>query len=294
MAARNGTRASRQTVGILGRLHRFAFLFLVMGGAALMVLGRTDNAIVERVSVVVVDVFAPMMDMLSRPAATVREGVETARELAYLRDENVRLARENQRLLGWQESARHLAAQNEVLQSLLAYSPPAEARFVTARVVGDSGGVFVRSAIVNAGASVGVAKGQAAITGAGLAGRVAQAGHRSARILLITDINSRVPVLVESSRERAILAGDNSRLPRLSFLPANASVHTGDRIVTSGHGGVFPPGLSVGRVVIDSSGTPRVEPFAQLDRLEFVRLVDFPRVEPIQTPRTARRAPTAP
>lgn len=294
MATRNGTRASRQAFGILGRLHRFAFLFLVMGATALMILSRTDNVIVDRVSVIVIDVFAPIMNILSRPAATVKEGVETARELVRLRQENIRLSRENERLLSWQESARQLAAQNEVLQSLLAYEPPPGARHVTARVVGDSGGVFVKSVLVNAGTSSGISKGQAAVTGSGLVGRVTQAGHRSARILLITDINSRVPVLIESSRERAILTGDNSRHPKLSFLPGNAAIHQGDRIVTSGHGGVFPPGLSVGRVAIDESGTFRVEPFAGLDQLEYVRLVDYPRVETLPGPGKTRRASTVP
>jgi len=119
------------------------------------------------------------------------------------------------------------------------------------------------------------------VSGAGLAGRVATVGYRSARILLITDINSRVPVLIESSRDRAILSGDNSGMPRLIFLPANASIKAGDRVVTSGHGGVFPPGLQVGQIVSSSDGVMRVKPNVSFDQLEFVRLIDFASVSPV-------------
>jgi rod shape-determining protein MreC len=139
--------------------------------------------------------------------------------------------------------------------------------------------VFVHSVLVNAGSQDGVARGQAVVTGVGLAGRIATAGTRSARALLITDLNSRIPVTVESSRERAILAGDNSPQPRLAFLPQNAAVAVGDRIVTSGHGGVFPPGVPVGIVSSIADGVVRVAPYVALDRLEHVRIVNYSGIE---------------
>ena len=225
-------------------LQRFAFLFLVLAAFGIMLLSKAETIVVEKVSTVVVDVFAPIMDVLSRPAAAVNDAVKTVRGLADLRDENIRLTRENERLLIWQEAARRLASQNQALQSLLDFKPGPRSQSIATRVIADSGGAFVRSVVVNAGDRDGVRKGQAAVSGAGLAGRVAAAGYRSARILLITDINSRVPVLIESSRDRAILSGDNSGMPRLIFLPANASIKAGDRVVTSGHGGVFPAGTS--------------------------------------------------
>ena len=134
--------------------------------------------------------------------------------------------------------------------------------------------------LINAGSRDGLGRGQAAMTGHGLAGRVTAVGLQSARILLITDINSRVPVIVQSSRDRAILAGDNSRLPRLAFLPSNASVNSGDIIVTSGHGGIFPAGLPVGRVSRSDDGVVRVNPFVRFEKLEFVRVIDYLSVPP--------------
>ena len=99
-----------------------------------------------------------------------------------------------------------------------------------------------------------MAPGQAVVTGEGLAGRIAEVGDNSARVLFVTDVNSRLPVLIERTRERAILAGDNSALLRLTLLQSVQGVQRGDRIVTSGHGGSFPVGIPVGEVVADRRG----------------------------------------
>jgi len=187
----------------------------------------------------------------------------------------VRLREENQHLLEWQSAARKLSAENQNLKSQLNFAPDAEPGFVTARVIADTGGAFVHSILVSAGARDGVAKGQAVVTGDGLVGRVHAVGTRSVRVLLVTDLNSRIPVIIEATRTRAILAGDNSERPRLIHLPPGATASIGDRVVTSGHGGAFPPGLPVGVVAQISDGNVLIKPYAQRDRLEFVRIVDY-------------------
>ena len=100
----------------------------------------------------------------------------------------------------------------------------------------------MESLILNAGAREGVRKGSPVVTGDGLVGRIAGVGYRSARVLLITDLNSRIPVLVEPTGMRAILAGDNSDRPRLIRLPPGATVSPGERVSTSGRAGAFPAG----------------------------------------------------
>ena len=280
MKSRSGSSILRFALPIKVLIQRFAFLFLILAAFGLMLLSKAETTAIEKVSNIVVDIFAPLMDGLSQPAAAISDVVYAVRQLANIHAENEKLRRENARLLAWQEASRRLMAQNQALMSLLDYKPDPRARYIAARVIGDSGGAFVRSMLINAGSRDGLAKGQAAMTGHGLVGRVTAVGLRSARILLITDINSRVPVLVQSSRDRAILAGDNGQVPRLAFLPSNASVNSGDIIVTSGHGGVFPAGLPVGRVSRSEDGTVRVNPFVQFEKLEFVRVIDYVSVPP--------------
>ena len=267
--------AHRIAAPIKNAVQRFAYLGLIVSAFAAMLLGKADTVLMERIRVHVTDAVAPIIDVLSRPAATVSDMVEQAAELTRLREENIRLRTERDRLINWQAAARRLEAENKTLRGLLAFEPGPEARFVTGRVIADTGGVFAHSLVVTVGSRDGIAKGQAAMTGDGLVGRIAEVGRRSSRILLITDLNSRIPVLNERTRVRAILAGDNSEQPRLIHLPPGETAIPGDRIVTSGHGGVFPPGLAVGIVSSVGDGGIAVRPFVKRNRIEYVRVVDF-------------------
>lgn len=254
---------------------RFAFLFLVAAAFALMLLGKADTVLVERARTMATDALAPVLEMLSRPVDTIGDIVEQAQELADLRADNAELRRENERLRNWQSVAQRLEVENTALREVTRLTAEPGMRFVTARVIGDPGGAFVRSVLVNAGARDGLGKGQAAITSDGLAGRVTEVGQRSARVLLLTDINSRVPVMVGTARDRAILAGDNTNQPKLLYVAPDVEIRPGDRVVTSGYGGVFPPGLLVGVVIQADAAAMRVQPYVDWAHMEYVRLVDY-------------------
>lgn len=254
---------------------RFTFVLLIAASLALMMLGRADSLVAERARTAVVDAVSPILDMLSRPVSGAVLVLENIHDLANLREENARLREDRARLLRWQQVARSLEAENRSLRGLLNVVPEPSSRFITARVIGDTGGPFVRTALVAAGRRDGVRKGQAAMTSEGLAGRVSEAGRRSARLLLLTDVNSRIPVVVERTRDRAVLAGDNTDLPHLLYLPPDAGAGPGDRVVTSGHGGLFPPGLPVGVVSAVTEDGTTVQPFVDWNEAEYVRLVDY-------------------
>jgi len=272
---------ARLTAPIKVLVQRFAFLLLVVSAFVLMLLGKGEALLVDRFRTGVLDFAAPVMEIVSQPAAAVANAIENVKDLIHLRSENARLKAENARLVAWQSTARRLQAENATLRGLMHVPVELPERFITARVIADSGGAFVRSVIVNAGRRQGVTKGQAVMTADGLVGRVFEAGFYSARVLLITDINSRLPVLLEATRARAILVGDNGEKPKLAFLAASAEVSVGDRIITSGQGGMFPAGLPIGVVAsVDGTGV-RVSPLVDFDRLEMVRIVDFESAVPL-------------
>ena len=255
--------------------HRFAFLGLVIAAFALMLIGKADVAMMERFRAQVTDSVAPILDMMSRPVATANEVIAKVRVLTEIRQKNESLRQDKERLLQWQMVARKLEAENKALRAQLNYVPGPQASYVSARVIADTGGAFAHSLLLNIGAQPGVSKGQAVVTGDGLVGRVTGVGDRSTRVLLITDLNSRIPVLIEATRTRGILAGNNTDRPRLIHLPPGATVSPGDRIVTSGHGGAFPVGLPVGLVDAINDGGISVQPFVPRDRLEYVRVLDY-------------------
>lgn len=265
----------RLSVPLKQALARLVLPLLVAASFGLMLLGKADALLAERLRVQVSDLLAPVYAVLAEPARTVRDIVEEAQELVNLRSENARLREENSRLRQWQDSAFRLENELAQLRAQLGFVPEARGTFRSARVVADAGGAYARAVLIATGPQTPVAKGQVALDARGLVGRVTDVGSRSARVLLITDINSRIPVVLERTRATAILTGTNGPRPRLAhWLDGSAPPQPGDRIVTAAQANAFPPGLPVGVVVAGRSGL-EVEPFADLDRLELVRVFDF-------------------
>jgi len=254
---------------------RFALALLVIASFGIMLIGKADTVLVEHARVLALDVATPALEAIARPVAAANRAIADLKEFASLREENARLREENARLLAWQTAARRLENENERLRQLSQFREGPEAAFITARIVGENVGAYVRGALLNVGRKSGVASGQAVVTGEGLAGRIAEVGDNAARVLFVTDVNSRLPVQIERTRERAILAGDNGPQLRLVMLQSLVGVQAGDRIVTSGHGGSFPVGIPVGEVISSTETGVKVRPFADFSRLEFVRVVDY-------------------
>ncbi len=275
MALRRPGPVTRLAAPFKGMSQRFTVLGLVMLSVALIAVGRAEPRLIERLRVLVLDVTAPVLDAISQPVTASQRAVDHVAQVISLHSENAQLREENARLLQWQLVARTLDSENRELRRLLQVPGDPPLGFVTGRVIANAGGAFVHSVLILAGGRDGAAKGHAAVSADGLVGRVTEVGDRAARVLLLTDMNSNVPVLIERTRERAIAAGDNSERLRLMFLAAEARPQIGDRIVTSGHGGVFPPGVPVGVVVANADGIVRVQPFVDATRLEYVRLVDY-------------------
>ncbi len=146
-------------------------------------------------------------------------------------------------------------------------------------MIGDLGSPFVRTVLINAGHKQGVEKGMPVIGVDGLIGQVVSAGKQVSRVLLLSDLNSRVPVRLEASGYQSVLAGDNEVQPQLFYLPPRAKIAAGDRLVTSGHGGVFPPGIPVGSIASLNGGPSgnetRVQTYTDEHRLTFVRVLQY-------------------
>lgn len=256
-------------------IQRFSFILFMVFSLGILFIGHTKPALVEYVRARTMDGLAPVFDVLSRPMAMI-DGV-TGRIQSYrsLMAENAKLRAENEQLLRWQNSALSLQTENKELRDLLRYKTEPSLAYISARVIADTGSSFVRSFIVTAGRLDGVREGMAAMTGEGLIGRVVEVGEWTSRIILITDMNSRIPVLLMGSADHAILAGDNDSQPDLLYLPQDSNIKVGMRVMTSGHGGVFPPNLPVGVVSSIEHGKIQVAPIAALGRINQIRLVDF-------------------
>lgn len=254
------------------RRRRITVVALLVISVVLLILSTVQHPVINRARAIMSDAASPVLAVLSIPVEAYYDLEHWVSDVFALREENARLRAENAELRDLQARAALLSRENSDLRTLLAVQSPQVQLAATAKVIGTSGGAFVRSVLLSAGRHDGVRDGMTASTPAGLVGRVIETGRGSARVLLLTDLNSRIPVRVGEAGATAILVGRNSGGPEIEFLPPDEVVQVGEQIITSGHGGLFPADIPVGRVVSVSETGIVVDPFASLDRLEFVHL----------------------
>ena len=278
----------RLSIPVRQALAKLTLPVLIAAAFAVMLLGKADAILAGRARMALADTLAPLFSLLAEPLARAQDGLDGIEQLWSMRSENARLREENENLRRWRTVALALDAENTVLKANLRWIPDPAPSYVTARVVADAGGVYARAVLLAVGPNHGITRGQIALDGNGLVGRVTELGARSARVLLISDMNSRIPVTLENSRARAILVGTNGPRPRLMYWPEGVTPAEGERVVTSAEAGAFPAGLPVGTVRYSASNVAEVEPAARLDRLEFVRIFDYG-LRGIQPPETSPR-----
>jgi rod shape-determining protein MreC len=158
-------------------------------------------------------------------------------------------------------------------------------------VMADVGSPFRQSVLLNVGRRDGIQDGWATMDGLGLVGRISGVGSATARVILLTDSNSRIPVTIQPSGQRALLVGDNTGLPPVDFLENPDLVRPGDRVVSSGDGGIFPAGLLVGQIAQGPDRRLRVRLAADYERLDFLRVLRSRPAERIDDPGGLLRPP---
>lgn len=262
---------------------------LIAACFGLMLLGKADAVVGERLRMALADALAPIYLALAEPLAGLRDMVSSTTDLWDVRAQNEQLRVENERLRKWQSIALALDAENERLKANLHWIPDSAPSYVTARVVADAGGVYAKAVLLSVGPNHSIRKGEIAVDERGLVGRVTEVGARTARVLLLTDLNSRIPVILEHSHAHAILLGTNGPRPRLMFWPEGSAPREGEQVVTSAEAGAFPADLPVGTVHYTNSNVPEVVPTAMLDRLEIVRIFDYG-LTGVDDPEAAARA----
>ncbi len=265
----------RLSIPLRQALSRLSLPVLVAAAFGTMLLGKADALLAERARTLLADTLTPFYAAFADPARAVRDALLDTGEILSIREENYRLREENERLRRWQAAALALEAENALLRRQLSFLPEGAPAFHTARVVADGGGVYARAVLLAVPPEIVIRRGQIALDERGFVGRVTEVGSRSARVLLATDMNSRIPVTLEGSRARAMMVGTNGTRPRLQHWSEGGRPEEGERVVTSAEGIGFPAGLPVGAVRWTEGGTAEVELFARLDRLDLVRLFDF-------------------
>ena len=265
-------------------LRRVLVAILLVFLFAMILLWRIDNPRAERFRMAVIDRVVPNLEWVLTPVAQASRMISDFQSYTRIYEQNQELRNELRQMKAWKEAAIQLEQKNAKLLDLNNVKLNPKLTYTTGVVLTDSGSPFRQSALINIGRRDGVVDGWAAMDGLGLVGRISGVGENAARVLFLTDSSSRIPVEVTPSGQKAILAGDNSPLPPLEFLDGVDQVQAGDRVVTTGDGGVFPPGLLAGTVFLGGDGRLRVRLAADYRRLEFLRVIRHLPLAPIAEP----------
>ena len=266
------------------RAHRRGLIAFGSLAAILLAVGRAELPMIDDLRMAAADASRAVLQAGSDAAGIVADGVETVSNAVTLYGENERLRAENEELLAWRAKAMEYERRIAAFESILNISYTPIAGVTAASVIADTAGPFSRAVIVNAGAKQGVRKGDAALDRFGLVGRVIAVGQASSRVLLLTDTTSHVPVIIEPGGVRAILSGDAGGQALIQFVPPGETLSDGAGIVTSGDGGVLPPGLPVGVVRLRPDGSAIAALYADIARVEVVALKRYEVINDVDLP----------
>ncbi len=237
-------------------------------------------------------VLAPTGNLTAAPVRWISFATDEVRGYFFAVSENRRLKQQVAELQRWRDAAIALKNINDRYESLLKLRTEPAVPMISARVVVDARGPFANARLADAGTQEGVSVGNPVMSDHGLVGRVIGAAPHASRILLLTDVDAKTPVLVDRTNARAILTGDGGAAPRLDYLRGRDPIREGDMILTSGDGGIYPRGLPVGVAVKDFSGAWRVRLYADQAAIDYVRILQFRDLSQIVDPATL--APGAP
>ncbi len=248
---------------------------LFVSALVFMMLSKADTLILNKISNSLSRGLSPVIQVMQFPAEVVYAIYDKIRDISLVYSENKRLKAENTELLMLKNQVRTLKAENKLLGQMLNYAPPPEATYITAKIVAEEGDGFSHSLIAYSENASQVRKGQVVLGAQSVVGRVESVSGSYIRVLLFTDINSKVPVILERNRIRGILSGDNTTVPKLLFTATGADIKEGDVVVTSGVAGVFPTGLPIGVISKITKDAIAVETISDIERLEYVKIVDY-------------------
>ncbi len=253
---------------------RLSLFFFVLFSVVILGLAVTNNGGLPAVKRLFADMATPVMSFFATPGSALKEAGAELSLFFSVKRENEILREQVEALKKWQAVAYKVHTENESLRGLLKFSSHEAGAVLSTRVSGLTSGAFGKSAIIGAGISDGVKSGMLAVSDEGYIGRVTAANVNSSTVMLITDINSRVPVKVVGSDERFIAAGDNSSTLTPVYTEQHSKLKEGDLVITSGDGNLIREGLNVGTLVRNSTGNLKVKPAASLDNIRILAILE--------------------
>jgi rod shape-determining protein MreC len=270
-----------------------AVLVCGIGAALLLLSDHRSSSPYDPVRAGAETAAAPVGGVLAAPVRWFGHLADGVGGYFFAVSENRRLKARIAELEGWRDEAIALKNINARYEAMLGVRPQPPVPMATANSVTDSRGPFSNARVLDSGATRGIKVGNPVINEHGLVGRIVGVAGNASRMLLLTDVASRTPVLIDRTDARAILVGDGSGNPRLEFVRGSDAIQPGDRILTSGDGGAFPRGLPVGVAAKGIDGSWRAKLYSDRGAVDLVRILLFEDFAQLTNPEALNAPPLA-
>ena len=270
---------SREDLGIAvrsaflkrGTQQRFSLFVLVIISVLLIFLETIETKPLNVIRSFVKDVVYRSALIVSYPSKSFSNFYDFVEEHINLYSNYEELVKENDELRNNITKTDFLELENSQLRKLIEEQTESPSNFVSARIMLDKQSPYLNSFVINVGSNKGIKNGMAALDGKNFIGRIVDVNFFSSRVLLVSDLNSKIPILSEPSANHAILSGHGTSEPTLEYLPENHKIQDGDKIYTSGKEGIFTPGIPIGEAKIVTNKI-KVLLFSDLRQITFVNI----------------------
>ena len=272
---------SRDDVGISirsaflrkGTQQRFSLFVLIILSTLLIFLETVDSKPLNKVRSFIKDVIYRSAVVASYPTKIFSGSYNLLYDHFNLYKDYKDLKKENEELKNKRSKSDFLELENIQLRQLINEQVESESNLVSARVILDEQSPYLNSFVINIGANKNIKNGMAVLDGKNFIGRIVDVNYFSSRILLVTDLNSKIPVVSEPSGNHAILSGRGNNMPTLEYLSESHEINSGDKIYTSGKEGIFSPGITIGEVKINKEKDKfEVKLYSELNEITFVNV----------------------
>lgn len=263
---------SKSLALIFAKIETLLFSFLCI---ILIISSKVNPSFTNKISFFFVDISIPIVETASAPFNFVVNFSQNLKELSYARSENKRLKDEISQLKQKYVQTIDFAEENKELKNILNFAYSKTTNFKTARVIGKTNEIFDQKLYINAGENQNIKSGSIVTGSKGVIGRISAISKDKSRLLLINDINSKIPVISSNSRSRAILAGTGNKNMELLYLPNKHNVKKGELIFTSGDGDTLPSGLLIGTVIKVTKEKVIISPNQNIQNTNIVLIIEY-------------------
>jgi len=255
-----------------GIQQRFSLFVLLLISIIFLLLEKIETKPLKYSRSIIKDTIYRGSFLASIPAVGIKKITSSVSKHIKLYEDNGKLKKENSLLKNNILQSEYFKLENQQLKKLIGESSNEEVNFLTARVMLDKRSPYLNSFVINSGSNKKIKNGMTVLDDEkNFIGRIVDVNFFSSRVLLISDLNSKIPVIVEPAGSHGILSGRGNRNISLEYLPENHKTNNGDTIYTSGKEGIFKPGIPIGKAKLTKEKI-EVLIYSDLSQISFVNI----------------------